>query len=80
MSIFSHMVVGTLEVFMDDFSIAGDSFDECLIILLGLSKYWCNTPIILTQIKSENPRKKVKIYRKVILWTTSTIRKSNHRP
>ena len=30
MSIFSDMVEGTIEVFMDDFSVVGDSFEWCL--------------------------------------------------
>ena len=30
MSIFPHMVEDTIEVFMDDFSVIGDSFDRCL--------------------------------------------------
>ena len=30
MSIFSDMVEDTIEVFMDDFSVVGDSFDRCL--------------------------------------------------
>ena len=30
MAIFSDMVEKTIEVFMDDFSVLGDSFDNCL--------------------------------------------------
>ena len=30
MAIFSYMVEKTIEVFMDDFSILGDFFDNCL--------------------------------------------------
>ena len=30
MLIFSDMVEDTIEVFMDDFSVVGDSFDRCL--------------------------------------------------
>ena len=30
MSIFSDMVENTIEVFVDDFSVVGDSFDQCL--------------------------------------------------
>ena len=33
MSIFSHMVKDTIEVFMDDFSLVGNSFDDCLMHL-----------------------------------------------
>ena len=29
-SIFSNMVEDTIEVFMDDFSVVGDSFERCL--------------------------------------------------
>ncbi|XP_049391614.1 uncharacterized protein LOC125856073 [Solanum stenotomum] len=32
-SIFSYMVEDTIEVFMDDFSVVGDSFDDCLVYL-----------------------------------------------
>ena len=34
MSIFSDMVEDTIEVFMDDFSVVGDTFDECLLNLI----------------------------------------------
>ena len=41
-SIFSDMVEHYLEVFMDDFSMFGDSFDECLSnlqkVLIGVKK------------------------------------------
>ena len=30
MAIFSHMAERTIEVFMDDFSVVGASFDDCL--------------------------------------------------
>ena len=33
MSIFSDMIADTLEVFMDDFSIVDDMFDDCLLKL-----------------------------------------------
>lgn len=33
MSNFSDMVKDTLEVFMDDFSVVGDNFDDCLLNL-----------------------------------------------
>jgi len=33
MSIFSDMVEDTLEVFMDDFLVVGDIFDDCLLNL-----------------------------------------------
>ena len=40
MSIFSNMVEDTIEVFMDDFSVVGDSFEPCLFNLFeGLKRY-----------------------------------------
>ena len=33
MSIFSHMVENVLELFMDDFSVYGDSYELCLMHL-----------------------------------------------
>ena len=33
MSIFSNMVKDILEVFMDDFAVVGDKFDDCLLNL-----------------------------------------------
>ena len=38
MSIFSDMVEETIEVFMDDFSMVGDSFDRCLNNLADMLK------------------------------------------
>ena len=38
MSIFSDMVEDTLEVFMDDFSVVGDSFEWCLNNLFEVLK------------------------------------------
>ncbi|KAH0634861.1 hypothetical protein KY284_037647 [Solanum tuberosum] len=38
MSIFSDMVEDTIEVFMDDFSVVGDSFDRCLDYLAEVLK------------------------------------------
>ena len=38
MSIFSDMVEDTIEVFMDDFSVVGDSFERCLNNLSELFK------------------------------------------
>ena len=38
MSIFSHMVEDTIEVFMDDFSVVGDSFEWCLCHLSKVLK------------------------------------------
>ena len=38
MPIFSHMVEDTIEVFMDYFSVVGDSFDRCLSSLAKVLK------------------------------------------
>ena len=38
MSIFSNMVEDTIEVFMDDFSVVGDSFNRCLSNLAEVLK------------------------------------------
>ena len=38
MSIFSDMVEDTIEVFMDDFSVVGDSFEWCLTNLSEVLK------------------------------------------
>ena len=38
MPIFSDMVEDTIEVFMDDFSVVGDSFERCLIDLSEVLK------------------------------------------
>ena len=38
MSIFSDMVEDTIEVFMDDFSVVGDSFEQCLTNLSEVLK------------------------------------------
>ena len=38
MSIFSDMVEDTIEVFMDDFSVVGDSFERCLTNLSVILK------------------------------------------
>ena len=37
MSIFSYMVEDTIEVFRDDFSVVGDSFEQCLTNLVLLN-------------------------------------------
>ena len=44
MSIFSDMVENTIEVFMDDFSVVGDSFERCLSYLSEVLKRceYCN--------------------------------------
>ena len=38
MLIFSDMVEDTIEVFMDDFSVVGDSFERCLSHLVEVLK------------------------------------------
>ena len=38
MSIFSDMVKDTIEVFINDFSVVGDSFDHCLNYLFEVFK------------------------------------------
>lgn len=40
MSIFYDMIEGIMEVFMDDFSVFGFSFDNCLINLERVLKRW----------------------------------------
>jgi hypothetical protein len=52
MSIFSDMVENILEVFMDDFSIFGSSFDNCLYNLSLVLKHCKETNLILSWEKS----------------------------
>jgi hypothetical protein len=52
MSIFSNMVEKFLEVFMDDFSVFGSSFDNCLHNLLLVLKRCKETNLILSWEKS----------------------------
>jgi hypothetical protein len=52
MSIFSDMVEYFLEVFMDDFSVFGPSFDECLLNLSRVLKRCKETNLILSWEKS----------------------------
>ena len=47
MAIFSGMVEKTIEVFMDDFSIIGSSFDECLTNLSLVLKRCMDTNFVL---------------------------------
>ncbi|CAN6712639.1 unnamed protein product [Malus baccata var. baccata] len=47
MSIFSDYVEKIIEVFMDDFSVFGDSFDECLSNLTLILKCYIETNIVL---------------------------------
>ena len=47
MSIFSDMVEDTIEVFMDDFSVLGDSVDQCLSHLAEVLKRCEDCKIVL---------------------------------
>ncbi|XP_015057493.1 uncharacterized protein LOC107003699 [Solanum pennellii] len=47
MSIFSDMVEDTVEVFMDDFSVVGDSFDRCLSHLAEFFKRCEDSNLVL---------------------------------
>ena len=47
MSIFSNMVEQTLEVFMDDFSAFGESYDGCLHNLENVLKRCKETNLVL---------------------------------
>ncbi|XP_075076478.1 uncharacterized protein LOC142163123 [Nicotiana tabacum] len=47
MSIFTDMVEDIMEVFMDDFSVVGNSFDECLINLTCVLKRCIETNLVL---------------------------------
>ena len=48
MSIFSDMVEDTIEVFMDDFSLVGDSFDGCLDNLVELPNRYEDCNLVVT--------------------------------
>ena len=52
MSIFSDMVEKFLEVFMDDFSVFGPSFDDCLQNLAKVLKRCKETNLVLSWEKS----------------------------
>ena len=47
MSIFFDMVVDTIEVFMDDFLVSGDSFDRCLSHLAAVLKRYEDYNLVL---------------------------------
>ena len=47
MAIFSNMVEKSIEVFMDDFSVIGSSFDECLANLRLVLKRCMDTNLML---------------------------------
>jgi hypothetical protein len=51
-SIFSDMVEGAIEVFMDDFSVVGDSFDDCLANLVSVLKRCNEANLVLNWEKS----------------------------
>ena len=47
MSIFSDFITKIMEVFMDDFTVHGDSFDECLHHFTLLLKHCIETNLVL---------------------------------
>ena len=47
MSIFSDMVEDTIEVFMDDFPVVGDSFERCLTNLSDVLKRYEHCNLVL---------------------------------
>ncbi|GJQ93919.1 reverse transcriptase domain-containing protein [Tanacetum coccineum] len=47
MAIFHDMIEETIEVFMDDFSVFGDSFSSCLSYLDKMLKWWEDTNLVL---------------------------------
>ncbi|XP_054816843.1 uncharacterized protein LOC129316439, partial [Prosopis cineraria] len=47
MAIFSDMIEQTMEVFMDDFTVFGDSYEECLINLANMLKRYEETNLVL---------------------------------
>ena len=51
MTIFSDMVEKTIEVFMDDFSVLGKSFDNCLEILRNALIRCDETNLVLNREK-----------------------------
>ena len=53
MSIFSDMVGDSLEIFMDDFSIFGTSFESCLSQLTKVLKRCVETNLVLSWEKSQ---------------------------
>ena len=52
MAIFSDMIGKTMEVFMDDFSVIGDSFQSCLSHLDNMLKRFEDTKLCLNWEKS----------------------------
>ena len=51
MSIFSEYIENCIEVFMDDFTVYGDSFDECLDNLTKVLKRCIDTNLVLNYEK-----------------------------
>jgi len=51
-SIFSDMVEGLIEIFMDDFSVMGDSFGDCLRNLTSVLARCKETHLVLNWEKS----------------------------
>lgn len=47
MSIFSNLIQQDMEVFMNDFTVFGDSFDRCLHALSQVLKIWVETNLVL---------------------------------
>ena len=52
MAIFSYMVENSIEIFMDDFSVIGSTFDECLENLTMVLKRYMETNLVLNWEKS----------------------------
>jgi len=51
MSIFSYFITKIIEIFMDDFTVDGDSFDECLHHLTLVLKHCMETNLVLNFAK-----------------------------
>jgi hypothetical protein len=64
MSIFSDMIEQIMEVFMDDFSVYGKTFDECLRNLDKVLKWWLEKDLIL------NWESATSWYVRVLFWDT----------
>ena len=47
MTIFSNMVEKSIEVFMDDFSVTGSTFDDCLHNMTLVLKRFTETNLVL---------------------------------
>ena len=51
MSIFSYLIENCIEIFMDDFTVYGNSFNQCLDHLTKVLKWCINTNLILNYEK-----------------------------